>query len=271
MKALLCISFLLAAAPTEHAQIKKARRLIEQEVAFVKGRTVLQRLLRKKSLSPKVRAQALELLGHAQIALRETDDAQESYLALLGLRPEFRPDPLASPFVHRAFKKALHQHRARAPELQDVSAVAESGGARIGGRLHDPASLVSALHLYTRVLGQSRFQSARMKLNLGTFDKRLEMPQGGRLEYYLEGVTPAEARIVFEGDAQNPKTLRLQPVQETATEVAVTSSEAWYRKWWIWVGAAAVVGAGVGVAVWASGASGPTGPPDSLGTIRIGS
>ncbi len=243
MKALLCISLLLAVASPEDAQIKEARRLIEREVAFVKGRAVLQRLLRRKALSPQVRAQALELLGHAQIALRETDDAQESYLALLGLRPEFRPDPLASPFVHRVFKKELLQHRARAPALQEVSAVAEPGGARIGGRLKDPAALVSALHLYTRILGQPRFQGERMKLNVGTFDKRLEMPQGGRLEFYLEGVTAAEARIVFEGDAQNPRTLILQPVQESATEVAVAPA-AWYQKWWVWtiVGAAVVGG-----------------------------
>ena len=254
---------LAIAAPDGAAQLQRARRLIEDEVEFAKGRETLERLLQDKALAPAMRAKALELLGLAQIALRDPQ-AVDSYLALLALRPGYRPDPLASPYVHKAFTKALRQHQARAPQLQAVKAAPEAAAIRIEGRLNDPQSLVGELKLYTRMGSALEFEPQALQVNLGAFSKRLKRPaSGGRLEFFVEGRTPADHPIVSAGDREKPLSIAIEPTLRVA-------ETAWYQRWWVWTSVAVVVAAGIGAVIWAVQPQDPQLPDDTLGVIPVG-
>lgn len=61
------------------------------------------------------KVEILRLTARCEVALGRLRDAEDSYLALLALRPEFREGADGSPRILEAFEKAAARHRSAAP------------------------------------------------------------------------------------------------------------------------------------------------------------
>jgi len=209
---------------------------------------------------------ALELTGLSMLIIGQTDAARATFEDLLALDPGYvLTDPSQSPKLRRFFEEVkrgyLPDYRGGGQAALEHTAPT---GALAGRRLEmaavviEGAPAVTSVALWWRRRGLLEFREAAMtpRRRGGGFAVALTPPADRAsyvLEYYLEARGPAGAVVARAGGPDAPLALTVRG--------AAGGGRAWYQRWYVWAGAAAL-GVGVTAAVIAS--SGDQAPEGSL-------
>lgn len=286
MRSVLLALLLLAVAPQAQAQEASADlAAIREQILYASYPDAIaasQLLLARSDLSASDRNMALELLATAQVANRQTDDANATLRLLYSRDPDHRlTDPDASPPVISAFARAREAHPtpvtvtlAHVPlgnlEVRE-SPVVEVRALSGGDAVHEVR--LSYRHAgergYTRVVLNQRDDgswSGRIPV-VGSASEAIDVA------YFVTAVAPSGTELGARGSEAEPLALRI-PAEapgvaslrgdDTARSGGGVETEPWF---WTVLGVV-VVGAAVGIGVGVYfGSQGPE--AGTLGTATL--
>lgn len=198
-------------------------------------------------------------------------EAAEAFTRVLGEKPDFTLDPQVwSPKVTKAFERArttyLEQRRREDQQppaiIHEVVLAKQSEGVpvKITARVKDDFLLDRATLRY-RIQGDPAFRSLTMiPGEQGQFMVVIPGSEisGKEIDYYIEAVDLA-GNTSLEGTASRP--------HRVAVDIP-SQKKAWYRKWWVWALAGALLAGGVGTALALSSGDGE-GDRSNLGTVWV--
>jgi hypothetical protein len=192
----------------------------------------------------------LEGLGIAQASLGNGRAADEAFDLLLAIAPGHAIQYTLSPKVTFVFERARRRHAKSAPIMVQLN---WSLGREVNQPipvsimlLSDPLDLLRNITLYADRPG---LEVIRRTLALREVDRELTVllpapappvRSAGVMLLRLSGYDAHGNEIVRVGSAALPRRVPLSYRPQTP----------WYRKWWVWTAAAAVLSAGVGTSVW---------------------
>lgn len=242
------------ASAAEPGALAAARRAIEEDLDFTRGAELLRSFLATPDTAVEARVEAYRLLAPCEAARADSGAAEEAYLALLHLDPEFTPAEWQSPKVKAAFDAARARWSAVAPELILDPPEADDESITLRGRARDPQGLLTQVELF---LGTDPKQapSRRSMTLLGRRFEHVLPRRAGRISYFVEGRGAEGQTLARAGSAESPLLYE-----------APASPDRWYEKWWVWT-IAGVAAAGVAVGVAVAATSG--GRDDELFELRV--
>lgn len=174
--------------------LDRARAHLEQ-AEFAQALTALEEAAASTGLTKAEVVQLAELRALAHHAIGEDAQMRSDLVLLALLEPDHPFDPSVPPAVRRGFDRLRGE--AREPRIRvDVQNV--PGGARVVARLEEPAEIVRAVRVLSRVPGGTWLTS----------DGQLQLPAaaGTTLELYAEAVGPGGWVLAREGSASEPLT-----------------------------------------------------------------
>jgi len=180
-----------------------------------------------KSATPMQRARSFLYMGVCFTALGNAENAVQSFIELLKIKPDFRLPPGISPSVHAMFKQALTRMKlpetpAPAPPGKAPGTPPGQGGAKKGPvsleatapeesttghpveveiRVTDPKKLVRKLVIHWRRVGGPDFSELKIK-----FDPKRKITTG-RIPGALIGNKPGRLHYVVEAQDEKGKSL----------------------------------------------------------------
>lgn len=274
-----------AAQEDADALLSKAEKLyeaLEYEAAL--------RLLIQVHRHPKVtaiqRARAYLYMGVCFTALGKVENAVQSFMEVLKLRPKFRLPAGVSPSIRATFAAALKR-------LQNAGGLksAQKGGASTAPRpadilvraphelpagkplelkieVEDPRRLIRTMLVRYKRKGQSDFSTLKLDYDADKAVQKATVPatslgeKKGRLDFYVLALSKDGKKVAHHGSEDEPKHVIL-----TASPAGNSSVT-----WWIvgGVGAAAVIaGSIVGGILIANALKGPEGPPPNTAGVTV--
>jgi len=272
--------------PSPEALLQEAFKLYEQ-IEYEKALQVLFMVHQLPNAQPDHRAQAYLWMGVCFTALGKAEDAVQSFIEFLKIKPDFRLPQGISPSIVSMFNEALK--RLKLPETAPPSAGGEQGGeappvdikvtvpkdVKAGQpisleiSLQDPSGLVGELLLRWKAPFKNSFSTIRLKHKPGTKKVigtipvfNLEEPEG-KVSYYVEALGKDGMPYGGFGSMEQPEYIFIKGGYSKKT-----SSTKW--KWWvIGIGSGLAVAGGVVAAVFLlRGDSGPPATPTNL-TVTI--
>jgi hypothetical protein len=263
------------------AQAEKAYEALEYETAL----KTLIAVHRVPGVSAMQRARSFLYMGVCFTALGNAENAVQSFIELLKLKPGFRLPPGISPSIQAMFKEALL--RLKLPETappESQPAAPDRGGPRPAGQtvsvtakgpekgrageavaisiqLDDPEKQVEDLILHWRLVGGPDYKPIRVKLTpgqklvIGRIPGTALGKAGARLHYLVEALGKGGLTLAHAGTMNSP------------FEVEIEAAPKPKRRWgWylLAVGGGLAIAGGVVAAVLATRSEpAPPRPPDT--------
>jgi hypothetical protein len=269
-------------APEE--ALAEARRQLDHQ-DYRRVLRVVGPLAQDEGAPLRVRLPALELTGVAQLLLRNQDEAQAAFEALLRLDPGYElSDPSYPPRISEFLdmvRQSLDPTADVALSLDGELAPVLAGGEplEVRVRLGEGRGRVDRVVLLVRSGGDDDYREMPMECDATRSHCTLtvETPEtGGQLEIYAEARSPSGARLGGMATATEPLAVALE-VAEPGTSgggepITVPPERTpWHSTWWFWtvvgVGAAAVIAGSVtaGVLLYEP----PEPEPGTMGYARL--
>lgn len=251
-------------------RLAEGRKLYEEQEYRAAIRT-LAPVGRDTTATRAQRLEALELLGLCSFILGDEAQAREAFEDLLAIDPGYSlREASDSPKIRKFFERVK---KAYIPDYEPTARVslehAAPDSAVAGRRLElvvevsKGAELVKEVNLRWRRRGVLQYERTSMNAQgEARWRARFTPPSdeaGYALEYFIEAEDIAGAQLARIAGPETPLALSLSGAPD--------ASPAWYRRWYVWVGAGAVVLGTAAVIVVTSGDSAPSG---SLGTVDLG-
>ena len=245
---------------------QQAEALLQQAEKFyeqLEYETALQSLIRvhqAKGVSLMQRARSFLYMGVCFTAIGKAEDAVQSFMALLKIKPDFRLPNGVSPSIRAMFKEALSrlklpaqgappqaggQQGGAAPAKVPVQLEATAPRKVRAGRpievtikLKDPSKLVSVLQIRWRRRKGPDFSTIKVKVKPGQAEVKARIPgalvgrKKGRVLYFVEAMARGGMTLAYHGSMDDPLMVRLKKGKAKSSNV----------KWWI-------IGVGAGLAV----------------------
>lgn len=197
--------------------------------------------------------EALELVGLSQAILGDEAAARKAFESLLELDPTYELDePSGSPKIRRLFAEVKRAHVPQRPpkvELEHTPPATGHAGRWLLmlAQTTEGGELVSEVVLSSRHRGQSAFAELRMRRGEKLrWRAHLRPASPGVLEYYIEA-RDVTGRTLFQiGGPDKPLSVLVRAV----ASVSEGTTKPWYRRWYVWAGAGAVL-AGTAAVLWA--------------------
>lgn len=276
--ALLATAAITAAAPRPAAaeenrvrrRLDEGRKLYEEQEYRAAIRT-LAPVGRDTTATKAQRLEALELLGLCWFILGDEAQAREAFEDLLAIDPGVQlREASDSPKIRKFFEKVK---KAYIPDYQPTAGVVlehEAPASAVAGRrlelqvdVAKGADRVKEVNVRWRRQGVLQYESTPMRrAGERGWRARFTPPSdtgGYTLEYFVEARDIAAAQVARIGGPETPLALPVRGAPE--------ASPAWYRRWYVWVGAGAVV---LGTAAVIVVSSGESAPESTLGTGNLG-
>lgn len=280
-----------AAQDTPEAAMADARELL-LHARYPDAIAAGEQLLARGDLSAAQRNGALELIATAQLANRQTEDAQRTLATLYARDPGHRlSDPDASPPVISAFARAREaQPPSIAVELQHRSpgTVARREPPSIEVRVATGADAIAEMRLAYRTAGEPGFSQVVMNARgggvwvgripvVGRSDRAIDVA------YHVVATAPSGAELARAGSEGEPLQLRIPAEVPDPRGVAIAATEGTEgapattgggggsvaEEAWFWIVIGVLVAGGVTAGVVA-GTADPGGPDQgTLGTITL--
>ncbi len=203
-----------------------------------------------QNATPMQRARSFLYMGVCFTALGNAENAVQSFIELLKIKPEFRLPPGISPSVHAMFKQALERQKLPEkappptpgpgpgkadPPKTSVSLEASAPKKIIIGNpvevkitLKDPKKLVTQLIIHWRRVGGPDFSELKIKVTskkktiVGLIPGALIGSKPGRLHYVVEAKDKEGTSLAKAGSMSAPLSVRLK------APPAEKSSWGWY-------------------------------------------
>ncbi len=285
---LLLVLFPLSAAAQE-TDLGQARRHFEW-MEYDKAEAAAVKALASAKSGPKEVVEAYRIIGLCQSARGKTRQAQDTFLRLLALQPDFSPGDDISPKLLGPFEQAKKVRRSSVLELRHTPPPARESlaGAELKATLPaNPFALAATLRLRWRQKGSENWQEQTKRAGAaGDYVFSLPATLGtGEIEYYFEALNGSGAALKsfpagepwrLAAQARPPPKVALAEVPEKLAPEAVSptapieesvpptvveeeSRPEWYESWWFWTLVGAVVAGGV--TAGAVAATRPSGGP----------
>jgi hypothetical protein len=253
-------------------RLAEGRKLYEEQ-EYRKAIRVLAPVGRDPAATRAQRLEALELLGLCWFIVGDEGKAREAFEDLLAIDAgyelrEASGSPKIETFFVRVKKAYVPDYR---PDARVIVEHAAPPSAVAGRRLElsvdvtTGADLVKEVTVRWRRRGVLEYQSAPMRtVKENRWRARFTPPgdtAGYVLEYYLEARDIAGKLVARVGGPETPLALELAGAPDPGTP--------WYRRWYVWLGAGAVV---LGSAAIFFAATAETAPEGTLppGTVDLG-
>ncbi len=223
-----------------------------QAVDFEATRDAALEALRSGQLDPAQLTRTYELLGVSSAALGELDAARDYFLRLLWLDPSAQLDDSVSPRMREPYLEARGARTARSGSLS-VEAGIDRATSRVHVTLRDPSAMARRVRVAARLEGGTDY-------TVQEYEARAELaaPLSGadtadRIEYYVEVLDLHGNVLLAQGGPFAPRVVGREP-----TSASSGSSEGGDGGgsivedplfWVVLIGAAALVGGGVGLGV----------------------
>jgi hypothetical protein len=234
------------------------------------------------------RVQANAFIGAIAAVLGDAKQAREAFRELLRLEPSYQlADPSFSPKILNLFADV--QRKTARPPLAGLKAqaplIAEGQWVELKVAAAN-ASVVRKVVVHVRRRGEARYRRLIMtrEANEDVWSARVNQTSGD-LDYYAEADGADRALVGQTGRPDRPLHVALgdAPVVPAGGGVAVgvgaaagrggpvdePPSRPWYRRWWVWTLAVAVVGGGVAAAVILTRPGKPATPQGTLPTAQL--
>lgn len=258
-------------AARTRARLAAGRRAYE-ELEYRKAIRLLAPVPRDAAATRAQKVEALELLGLSWFILGDKEKSREAFEDLLSIDPDYQlREASGSPKIRRFFDAVK---AAFLPDYRPgASAAIEHAAPRaaVAGRSVELRAdvtvgqdVVREVHLRWRRRGVLEYQTLVLRrLDDRTHRGRFTPPSdvsGYVLEYYLEARDLSGSVVARAGGPETPLSF---PVRGAAAETP------WYGRWYVWVGAGALV---LGTAAAVAVASADQAPEGSLppGTVDLG-
>ena len=245
-------------------QGEKFYELLEWDAAL----RSLKRVHSTKGVTPMQRARSFLYMGVCFTAVNKAEDAVQSFMALLKLKPDFRLPEGVSPSIQARFKEA--RLRLKLPAKAPPPAAPDTGGQPSPGvrpvevearaprkvvagraievtvRLNDPRKLVTHLAIRWRKVKGGDYSTVKVKVKPGRKVVKARIPgatlagKKGRVVYFVEALARGGMTVAHDGTMDEPLVVRLKAAPRTSSNA----------KWWIiGIGTGLVVVGGVVAAV----------------------
>jgi len=251
--------------------LERARQLVEKELRYEEGISLVRRLLRRGNLGDAQRVEAFWLLGIAYVARGNTDSAEAAFWELLRIAPKHRLDPMVSPKVQEVFER-VRGKLVTAPKLIALNARRTVTGLRFDARFEDEQGRLARLQLFYE-LAESDYDSVPMAVGEGEASATVDLSSrevldspSWRVEFYVVGYAADDESVARLGSAEAPSVVILDRVTE---RVVVPKVEPWYGRWWLWAAVGAAVIAATTTAVVLTSDSSCQGPDGTLSPICL--
>jgi hypothetical protein len=277
--ALLCLLVPAVASADAGARVREhleAGRKLYQELEYRKAVRELAPIKTDPAATRAQRLEALELIGLASFILGDEEGAREAFEDLLSIDPGYELREASGAPKIRAFfddVKKAYLPDYKPGERVTIEHDAPSGataGRKIELDAHVTAGedVVKEIVLLWRRRGVLAYTEARLQVQ-GSARWRARLtppadPDGYVLEYYLEARDVAGKSVSRVAGPETPLTIA---VRGAAPEPIVTSSP-WYKKWYVWAGAGAVLFVGIGA--YGIAATAGDVPSGSLADVDLG-
>lgn len=237
-----------AAAETQFRQAVEFYEQLDYEHAIPAFLAAIE----EEALGPAQRAQAHTCLGVMYLSMDRADDALRQFVLLLEVDPEVALDyGLRSPKVMDTLREAreiyIRERRAMdttAPVIQTspLPGLADHGRRLdLAFRISDASRIVQA-QIFFRKHGDLTYDFLPLEAQGGDV-YAASIPSyavtGTAVEYYVVAIDEA-GNASIEGSAGMPLSIRVALPPEL---------KPWYKKWWVWTVAAAVLGGAVAAGV----------------------
>ena len=258
-----------AGSPAAEALLQQAEKFYEQ-LEYESALQALIRVHQAKGVAPMQRARSFLYMGVCFTALGKAEDAVQSFMALLKLKPDFRLPKGVSPSIQAMFKEALMRLKMPAKPAPQPSpgpgAQPGPGGGRppvaveasaprkvVAGRaieitvkLKDPAKVISHIQVRWRRVKGPEYSTIKVKVKPGQEVVKARISgatlagKKGRVVYFVEALARGSMTVAHDGTMDEPLVVRLKAAPEGSSNA----------KWWIiGIGAGLAVAGGVVAAV----------------------
>jgi hypothetical protein len=218
------------------AQAEKAYEALEYETAL----KTLIAVHRVPGVSSMQRARSFLYMGVCFTALGNAENAVQSFIELLKLKPSFRLPPGISPSIHAMFKEALLRLKLPETPPPESQPTAPEGPKRSGPsvsvsvkgppksrageavtvsiELQDPEKQVEDVILHWRLVGGPDYKPIRVKLTagqkltIGRIPGTLLGKGGERLHYLVEALGKGGLTLAHAGTMNSPFEVEIEAV-----------------------------------------------------------
>ncbi len=249
------------------ARAEPSQTFLEQAAAqyadleFEKALTLLKQAKRQPDNARLQLLRIYHLQGLCQGALRQYDQAKQSFRSVLALDPTFRLGADVSPRVRKPFEELVKAkpQRTSVRLIPPTYAQPDQPLELTARVVNDPVGMVRAIRVWFRAGGQGKFSTLRAKTRVRDgFQIMIPAPlwQGAesqdQVQFYVVAEGEYRAQLETFGNAASPLVLEVKrKPAEPMTGVAAEKS--WYQHWWVWaVVGTVVVGAATTTAVLAT-------------------
>ncbi|HSN27687.1 MAG TPA: hypothetical protein VLT45_15450 [Kofleriaceae bacterium] len=249
----LAIVAVLAVVPMRSAHadsLADARKAVDGSDYFA-ARGLVEKALSDGTASPSDLADIYKIKGTVEAALGNTAAATTAFGKWLALDPKAELPPGTSPKITRPFDAAKKQAEHREPVRVKTETSAEPPSVTLVVA-SDPFMMIAKARVYVRADGgaeQMREASGEKKITI-------ELPKGKRLDLRVQALDEHGNRVAELGTTDVPIVIttneeivaKVPPKVEEKVKAPVAPAPVHERplvlKWWMWGGAAVVVGAG---------------------------
>ncbi len=238
--------------------LQQAEKFYEQ-MEYAAALQALIRVHQVKGVGPMQRARSFLYMGVCFTAQGKAEDAVQSFMALLKLKPDFRLPKGVSPSIRAMFKEALLRLKmpSRAPPPKQggpgrpgpggkppVEVEAKAPRKVIAGspievtiNITDPRKLVTHVTIRWRKVKGGEYSSVKVKVKPGQKVVKGMIPavtlkrKRGKVVYFVEALARGSMTVAHDGSMDEPLVVRLKRPKKKSN-----------AKWW-------VIGIGAGLAV----------------------
>lgn len=277
----------VARAQDTERQLDAARELV-QRARFAEAVTATRAYLDRTDLSAYDRNSGLELLAVAQIANRDTADAEQTLALLYARDPGHRlTDPDASPPVLGAFARAREARPQPVPVRVEHTPpqLTERGSPELVVRIPEGQDAVSEVQLTYRIAGDGPSRVVMTLRPDGTYAARIpvvgDATSATDVAYFITALAPSLTPLARRGSEAEPLQLRIPadqdatdrerpPVLEDPAPTPAPPPEdggSVVEEWWFWTLIAVLVAGGVTLGVVLGTQQSPE--EGTLGSVRL--
>jgi len=253
---LVCLSpVALAAESLEQAEQQLAA--LDYSAAVTTAQTVVSR----GGNAPDALVRAYALLGKALAGLGRNEDARRYFKLLLAVDPKYKLDDSVSPKIRKPLVDAMADWAGR-PALTVVhrpptTSRADQPLVLKVSVVEDPMQLVKGASVTYRMPGLNTISTIGVAGDAREVVIAIPLPalgaKPGRLRYHLDILDQNNNSLARKGSPDHPLQVTLTevaaPQQPLAAVDSSPSGPAWYRRWWVWAIAGAVVAGATTAAV----------------------
>ena len=228
-----------AGSPQAEGLLQKAEKFYEQ-MEYAAALQSLIKVHQVQGVAPMQRARSFLYMGVCFTAQGKAEDAVQSFMALLKLKPDFRLPNGVSPSIRAMFKEALLRLKmpAQAPppqpgtgpggqpapggqppvelEARAPRKVVAGRAIEVTVRLDDPRKLVTHLTIRWRRVKGGEYSTIKIKVKPGQKVIKRRIPgatlkgKKGRVVYFVEALARGGMTVAHDGTMDDPLVVRLK-------------------------------------------------------------